>query len=31
MANIRITDLDLVPFSSITVDDVFPRINTLDI
>jgi len=27
MANIRITDLDLVPFSSITVDDVFPLVD----
>ena len=27
MANIRITDLDLIPFSSITVDDVFPLVD----
>ena len=27
MANIRITDLDLIPFSTITVDDVFPLVD----
>jgi len=27
MANVKITDLDLIPFSSITVDDVFPIVD----
>jgi hypothetical protein len=27
MANVRITDLDLIPFSSITSDDVFPIVD----
>jgi hypothetical protein len=29
MANVRITDLNLIPFSSITVDDVFPIVDVL--
>ena len=27
MANVKITDLDLIPFSSITIDDVFPIVD----
>ena len=30
MANVRITDLDLIPFSSITSDDVFPIVDIDD-
>jgi hypothetical protein len=30
MANVRITDLDLIPFSSITIDDVFPIVDITD-
>ena len=27
MANVKITDLDPIPFSSITTDDVFPIVD----